>query len=237
MNFLRQTLNKVKHFPEFHNMIDAYDHMKNSEQKIFIEQGQAYPAAKQYGSTQHESITEALEEISNSGTRQLAAENEALSSLSSFTNDLQPLLQQETEISKWREVCAKMDTEANKSKAAAEKANTQLQKAKLTNSNVPKFEADYNAKQRKADDDLKNAQSQRQKLEEQEGPYKVKFLESYVTPVNGMLEIKIKAAESLKSIAPEFLDAAEKLQDLEHTTASLQKLIDDLEKYNQITIE
>lgn len=239
MNFLRQQFNKViKHFPEFHNMIDAYGEMKSSEQKIFVEQGVAFPALKQYGSKQHESIPIALEELSNAGVQQLAAENENLTSLSNFQNDLQPLLQQETEISKWRDICNKMDNEATKSKAAAEKAQTQSEKAKISNSsNAAKLEAEYNAKQRKADDDLKNAQSQRQKLEEQEGPYKVKFLESYVTPVNAMLEIKIKAAESLNSCAPDFGTAAEKLKDFENTTDSIQKLIDDLEKYNQIVIE
>ena len=48
-----------------------------------------------------------------------------------------------------------------------------------------------------------------------------------------MLEIKIKAAESLNSCAPDFGTAAEKLKDFENTTDSIQKLIDDLEKYNQ----
>ena len=219
-------------------MIDSYENMRSSEQKIFMGQGEAFPAIKQYGSKQHESIPVALEELNTAGSHQLGYENEALSALTSFQNDLQPLLQQETEISKWREVCSKMESEAAKSKSAADKAKISFEKAKISNaSNLPKVEADYNAKQRKADDDQKNAQSQHDKLVEQEGPYKVKFLESFVTPINAMIEIRIKESEGLKTISSEFVNAAEKLHDLEKPTPSIQKLIDELEGYNQIVIE
>lgn len=237
MKLLRQAINKAKHFPEFHNLADAFERWRHNEQNIFIEQGQAFAALKKYAEKQHESLPATLEEISTVGGRQLGAENETLTSLSSFQNDLQPLLQQENEISKWRDVCHQMESDAKKSEAAAEKSRISYEKAKASNSNVPKAEADYNAKKRKADDDRKNADSQREKLNEQEAPYKVKFLESYVTPVQAMIDIRIKSAETLKGIAPDYLAAAEKFKEFETNNPSLQKLVDDLEKYNQITVE
>lgn len=242
MNFFRKTINnftaKIKHFPEFHLMIEAQEGIRRNEQAIATGQQYAFTNLKVYGDNQHESLPDALGTFADAGNQQVSIETDVLNSLSSFTNDLQPLLQQEMEIFKWRQVLETMKAEAEKSEAAAAKAKQYYDKMSASNgSKLSAAETDYNAKQRKAEDDRKNVEQQQAKLEVEERPYQAKFLENYMTSVNAMLQIRLSAAEKLVSLASEYQNGVDKIQEISEPTNSMKKLHEDLEKYNQIVIE
>ena len=135
--------------------------------------------------------------------------------VANFANDMQPLLQQEMEINKWRELCKQAQDLAKKSREDANRKEAAYNRAKVSGkqSDILKAETAYSAAQRKAEDDTNSANDQKKSLDEKEGPYKEQFLQSFVTPMTAVINLRIQEAEKLLQLTNQLDQAVDKVQD------------------------
>jgi hypothetical protein len=230
---------KLRHFPEFHIAISALGDLNKSEASLVSSQAKAFGEEfRRWAKSQRgEDLNPALTEICQAGTQQVKLSQETAKNLENLGRDLQPLLTQETERSKRREVTASAQSDAEKSTAAAEKADATL--SKLQNGGKPqeiaKAEAAAAAARAKAERERKAADDLKAKLDESEVPYRRKFLESLVTPLTAAINARHKTAEALFALAADFETAADHIHEVEDPAiAKYQKELDDLE---QVVVE
>ena len=230
---------KVDGFPQYTRFTDSLESIRKSEVLMIDGLYKAFSdTLSRVASSQKSGISEPLADIKEVGTNQRNIIKEAYEPLSRLPTDVKPLLDQQTEMSRWRDMLKKAEDQAQKSKTAAEKAEVALQRAKLGGrpTDIGKAESNFSIAQRRADDDQKSASDQRDSLEKKEEPYKVKFLESYVTPIKAAVEIRIKEAESLQNLFSDFNAANEKFHEIEEEE-SITQLKKELEKLQEVVIE
>jgi hypothetical protein len=230
MNFFFQ---KLRRFPEFHAVISSLETLSKSETTIVQGQGRAFAEEfRRYAKSQKGNFADALNSVCDAGSQQVKVQQEILSSLQKLPQDLQPLLAQEAEISKWREVSINADALAAKSREIAERAQANLQRAKSSGraADIGKAESAFSAAQRKADSDQSSADDQKSSLEKKEAPFRAQFLESFVTPLSATIDVRYKAAERLLALADDFQAAAERIEDFpDPTVERFEKRLADLE--------
>ena len=131
MNFFRSKLNQVKHFTPFHDMILALNNVIKAEETIIKGQSKAFgEELRRYANSQKEDFVAALIAVADAGQQQVKLQQEVNSQFTTLPRDLQPLLQQETEMHKWREIVFKAIDTAEKSRKEVEKAEAALNTSK-----------------------------------------------------------------------------------------------------------
>lgn len=216
--FVKGLFNKVKHFSEFHDMINQLELNRKAELEMIEGMRLAYGTEfKRYAQQQKGDLVDDLNNFINVGIEETNTVADNYNALSTLPNDLQPLYDQEAEMFKWREMCQATIDIASKSRAAQLKADQALNKAKITGqpAAIAKAEAALAAAQRKYEADNNSSIDQQESLKKQEMPYAVKFLESYLTPFSAMISLRIKTCEKLIDIADNYMAAAEKIHDYE----------------------
>ncbi|OHT05330.1 hypothetical protein TRFO_26964 [Tritrichomonas foetus] len=226
-------------FPEYNAFTESLETIRKSEVLMIdgLYKGYSENLSK-YAQTQLSGVVEPLNDLKEAGSQTRNIIKEAYEPLSTLPNDVKPLLDQHTEMARWRDLCKKAEEQAKKSEAAAEKAELNLNKAKITGKpgDIAKAESNYSIAKRKFDDDTKSYQDQKDSLEKKEQPYRVKFLELYVTPINAALDLRIKEAEKLGNIVSDYQAAVEKFHDVENDD-SIEQLRTELAKFKEIVIE
>lgn len=228
---VKALFNKVKHFPEFHNMIDSLETNRKAEQNIIEGHQKAYGSEyKSYAQKQKGDLPQYLTNMSDVGQSEISCIQDTFQSLSSFNHDLQTLLEQETEMSKLIKNYELATEQATKSRQAQEKAESGVNKAKLSGNpgNLAKAEALLQQAQRKYEADAGIAKEQKERLAQLENPYQIRFLESYITPLSAMFNLRMKTCEKLIEIADNYKTAAEKLHDFDDD--EIPKIQEELEK-------
>jgi hypothetical protein len=225
---------KLRHFPEFHIAISALDDLNKAEASLISSQSKTFGEEfRRWAKAQRrEDLNPALTEVGQAGAQQVKLSQETAKNLENVRRDLQPLLTQETERSKRREVTGSAESDAEKSTAAAERADAAL--SKLQNGGKPaevsKAEAAAAAARAKAEHDRKLADELKAKLDESEVPYRRKFLESLVSPLTAAISARYKTAEALSALAVDFEAAAGHIHQVEDPQiAKYQKELEDLE--------
>jgi hypothetical protein len=209
---------KLRHYPEFHAMIGVLADLDKAEESLLQNQNRAFgPEFRKYAGGQKGTIPTALKSTAEAGTQQAKINSEVFTALRTLSRDLQPLLAQETEWSKFKENVGAVVGQSERSNQAAERADAALAKAKATvrPTDIAKAEAAANSAHVKQRDDETAAERQKSALAEKEPVYRQKFLESLVAPLTAAINIRFKAAEKLIALADEFESAAEGFQDFE----------------------
>ena len=238
MNFFRSKLNQVKHFTPFHDMILALNNVIKAEESIIKGQSKAFgEELRRYANSQKEDFVAALIAVADAGQQQVKLQQEVNSQFTTLPRDLQPLLQQETEMHKWREIVFKAVETAEKSRKEVEKAEAALNtsKARGNPADIAKKEAILASCQRKADDDTKSANDQKASLDEKEQPYREKFLDTFVSTLVASMNLRYKAAEQMFALADNFQEAAEKMHDFHDP--SIDKYVEVHRELEKVVIE
>jgi hypothetical protein len=224
---------KLRHFSEYHTAIGLLVDLHKCEASLVQSQGKTFGEEfRRFAKLQKEDIAEAITSISTAGAQQFKLGQETIRTLQNLPRDLEPLLRQETARTKVREQCADAQVTAEKSAVAAEKAEAALSRIQGTGKplDVGKAEVAASQARKKSDEDRTTADTLKQKLEESEGPYRHKFLESLVTPLTASFDARYKAAEKALEIAADIETAADKIHEIEDPAiANYQKILDELE--------
>lgn len=238
MNFFRSKLNQVKHFTPFHDMILSLNTVIKEEEAIIKSWGKAYgEELRRYANSQKEDFVAALIAVADAGQQQIKVQQEVNTQFTSLPRDLQPLLQQETEMHKWREIVFKAVETAEKSRKEVEKAEAALNssKARGNPTDIAKKEGLLAAAQRKAEDDTNTANDQKKSLDEKEPPYREKFLDTFVSTLVASINLRYKSAEQLLALADNFQEAAEKMADFHDS--SVDRYVEIHRELENIVIE
>jgi hypothetical protein len=230
--------NKLRHFPEFHDLCISVDALDKTEDSILQGLDRAFgPNFRKYAGTQKEGFSEPLTSACDAGGQQATVFKERSAQLRSFTNDLLPLLAQETEMSKWRDMATLADTTAKKSRAICDKAEEAFNRAKTAGRpvDIAKTEAAYGAAKLKAESDESSAADQQQTVIQREPEYQQKFLESFVTPFSAAINVRFKASERLLAVASDFQAAGERIVD--YTDPTVEKLKQQLQELEEVVMD
>ncbi|KAH0793869.1 hypothetical protein GPJ56_002214 [Histomonas meleagridis] len=208
--------NKMRHFPEFHETITAIESQKKAEQTMIDGYTKAFgDDFKKYSGQQKPEFQNGLNGIIECGIQETTIIRDSFVAVSNFANDMQPLLQQEIEINKWRELCKQAQELAKKSREDAKKKEAAYNRAQTSGkpSDISKAEVAYSSAKRKAEEDTNSANDQQKSLEEKEGPYREQFLQSFVTPMTAVINLRIQEAEKILQLTNQFDEAISKVQD------------------------
>lgn len=234
MNFFRSKVNQVRHFTTYHETVGSLEDMNKSYNTLILGQKKAYGEEfTSYAKNQKDEFVGALNGIYDAGSEEVRINQELQSQLIDLPKDLAPLLAQETEMSKWRDMCDKAAATAAASRKDCEKAEAAYERAKSGgNANaITKTETAFAAAQRKVEMDEASAADQKKSIEEKEEPYRAQFLESFVTPMIAALNLKYKAAEKMIALSDSFKEAAEKMTDYVDPSVERHKgMLEDLDK-------
>ena len=218
MNFLRSKVNQVRHFTAYHETVAQLEDMNKGYGAVLSGQRKAFAGEfLSYAKGQKEEFVGALNSVYDAGIEETKMNEELHSQMVDLPKDMAPLLAQETEMTKWRELRDKAIATAESSRKDCEKAEAAHEKAKASgNPNaISKTEAALSAAQRKVEMDEATAADQTKSLEEKEEPYRARFLESFVTPMVAAINLRFKAAERMIALSESFKEAAEKMHDYE----------------------
>lgn len=218
MNFLRSKVNQVRHFPSYHEAVAQLEDMNKGYGAMLAGERKAFgPEFLAYAKGQKEEFVGALTSMYDAGVESTKIDEELHCQLIDLPKDMAPLLSQETEMAKWREMRDKAIATSVSSRNDCEKAEAAYEKAKAGgNANaITKTESALAAAQRKAEMDEASAADQTRSVEEKEQPYRASFLESFVTPMIAAIDLRFKAAEKMIALSDSFKEAAEKMHDYE----------------------
>ncbi|KAH0796078.1 hypothetical protein GPJ56_000146 [Histomonas meleagridis] len=206
----------MRHFPEFHETVTSVESQKKAEQIMIDGNTKAFSEDfKTFASQQLGDLQTGLKDIVECGIQETNIIKDSFVAVSNFANDLQPLLHQEIEINKWRDLCKQAQEIAKKSREDAKKKEAAYNKAKASGKvpDITKAEAAFSTAQRKAEEDTNSANDQQKSLEEKEQPYKEQFIESFVTPMTAVINLRIQEAEKMLKLADQFDEAIAKVND------------------------
>jgi hypothetical protein len=230
MNFF----NRFRHFPEFHHLIAALEEINKFESGIVHAQERAFSDDfRRWCRGQPAGFSSILAEGCESGTKQAKFNREVNLGFRTISRDLQPLLPQEQEIFKWRELCREAEETYNKYHAAADRAETTLRRLKSEGSRpeIDRAEASAGAARRKVDDSLSSLNDQKKTLRVKDGPFRVKFLSTFVNPLLGTVNFRYQNAERLIALSDELRSTTEKFADFKDDVIDrLQSVLQELEK-------
>jgi hypothetical protein len=225
---------KFRRFPEFHAFIASIAALSKAEVTIADSHARAFSEEfRRYAQSQKESFSESLASLADAGSSQAQIERDAIAATRSLPQDLQPLLAQEADIAKWRELFQNLNDTALKSRAAADRADVALQRA--SGGGRAKAEQALSAARRKAETDESSAADQKAALERREEPFRRGFLESFVTPIATTIDARYKSAERLLELSEKFATAAQGLVEFEDPT--IERFRTKLEALEQIVVE
>jgi hypothetical protein len=224
-----------RHFPEFHAVIFGLASQSRAEATIVKGQTRAFSEdLRKYANNQRGDFIQDLLALADAGVGQYTLGTETSASLASLPQDLQPLLAQEAEMAKWRDICQVAKDNAAKSRAAADKAEANLNTVKAkkkSQSDIAKAEFAHAAAQRKAETDESSAADQQDALDKQEAPYRRKWLESLKAPLIAAINVRQSAAEKMIEVADQIEAAAARMHDFEDPSVEgLQKKLRDAEE-------
>jgi hypothetical protein len=224
---------KLRHLPEYHIAISALSDLNKSETSLVHSQAKTFGEEfARFAKRQRDDLSEALTGINAAGPQQVKRNQGTLGALQNLPRYLESLLHQETARSKLREQCSDAQALAEKSSAAADKAEAAHARIKDSGKipDIAKAEGAAVAARKKSDNDRTSADTLQHKLEETEGPYRHKFVESLVVPLSAAFDTRYKAAERALSLAADFEAAADKIHDIEDPEiAKYQEVLQKLE--------
>ncbi|OHT07597.1 hypothetical protein TRFO_24159 [Tritrichomonas foetus] len=217
-------------------MIAAYNLMYQSEQQYLDNIAKVPPNLREYASRQHESIPEALNKLSYLEGKHYQIADSTHSNLRNFPNDFQILLTLEADFSKKRDVLKTYEDSVRKSNNAVESAKVALIKAQSSGkqTNINQAKQNLSAAERKLEDDTKSKEKFEQQLKEDEIPYKSRFLDSYVTQVSALLDLRSKEADEYANLVDDYLSAIEKFTDLQENSSTQEKWNKEKDEYDQL---
>jgi hypothetical protein len=225
---------RFRRFPEFHTFVASLAALSKAEATITDGHTRAFNEEfRRYAQSQKESFGTSLTSITDAGADQAKIERERIAAVQSLPQDLQPLLAQEAEIARWRELFNSLNETAVKSRAAADRADAAVRSA--SGGARPKAEQALSAARRKAETDESSAADQKAALEKKEDPFRRQFLESFVTPLAKTIDARYKSAEQLLELSEKFATAAQGLVEFEDPT--IERFRNRLEALEKIVVE
>jgi hypothetical protein len=211
-------LASLRAFPEYHRAIASIESLHKAEGSVIAAYTDLFRTGTfvEYATKQKPPLGDAMYQLVKVGVKHEIAMQSLHSSMAPFPEGFGPLLRDESEIAKWREILRNVETTAAKAEEKAGQAKASLEKAqssRLTRqATVERLSVEYFGLNRIAEDARQSAKDQFEKVNEFERPYRRRFAKAFATPLIEMIEARAKAAAETVAIADELHAAAQALE-------------------------
>ena len=212
-------------FPEFNSMMKEVEKILSLEQTMIEYQQKGF-------SVEPQEIAEGLLKILKAGEDQIKIMQTHKQTMGNFPSDLKSLSTLKAQLDKkFADLKSKQDA-ARKAKAAAQKAEENLNKirAKGKPDEIEKAESALSAANEKAINDQKAAEDEQADFETYFDDYKSKIVENFTTILSAMVGARDKTIRSLVEIAEQVSQSILEVKQPHDTVIdNLQKRLSDLD--------
>jgi hypothetical protein len=211
----KSMLASLRAFPEYHLTVSAFESLHKAEGNLISAYADLFRTGPfiEYASHQTSSFGDALCELIRVGAKYESILQVLHSTVGGFTDSIHPLLVEEEELGKWRELLKGAEAAAVKAEQKAAVARENFKKARSSRltraATIDRLSVEYVSVRRAAENARLSANDQRVKVDELERPYRKRFVKSFRTPLIQMIEARAKAAAEMATVAEEMRVAAE----------------------------
>lgn len=224
-------------FPEFTDLTKTWDEIRDATKNIIENDDKAYGKTfHRFIKTQSSNATP-LTTIKENGAAQVKAMQTLFDNTKSITTDLHDLKILNDQISKSLSDLNSLKDQEKKAIAAAESANTNLEKSKLkgASNDIAKNEQKVALANSKSEASTKAVEESQAKYDEAHQKYRQEFIQKLLEHISTVVDAKINEINELVPLSQEITAAAAQIQ--HYDDKAIAKLEETLQELENETIE